>query len=44
MRFLYLGADPHYDEWVGYITDEGRWIGHARVLALSTACRRSTGR
>src|SRR5262249_2066418 len=23
----------HY-EWVGYITDEGRWIQHARSLAL----------
>jgi hypothetical protein len=34
LRFLYLGADPYYYEWNGYITDEGRWIAHARALAL----------
>jgi hypothetical protein len=32
LRFLYLGADPHYYSWIGYITDEGRWIGNARSL------------
>ncbi|MGH8064828.1 MAG: ArnT family glycosyltransferase [Candidatus Entotheonellia bacterium] len=34
LRLLFLDADPHYYEWVGYITDEGRWIKHARSLAL----------
>lgn len=34
LRFLYLDADPYYYDWIGYITDEGRWIAHARGLAL----------
>ena len=34
LRFVYLDADPHYYEWIGYITDEGRWVQHARNLAL----------
>src|SRR5262245_4128008 len=34
LRFLYLDADPRYYQWVGYITDEGRWVQHARNLAL----------
>ena len=34
LRFLYLDSDPHYYEWVGYITDEGRWVQHARSLVL----------
>jgi hypothetical protein len=34
LRFLYLDADPHYYGWWGYITDEGRWLTHARGLAL----------
>ena len=34
LRFLYLGADPYYHDWNGYITDEGRWIDHARALTL----------
>lgn len=34
LRILYLDADPHYYEWAGYITDEGRWIQHARSLAF----------
>jgi len=34
LRFLYLDADPYYSEWVGYITDEGRWTTHARGFAL----------
>ena len=33
-RFVQLGADPYYYEWNGYITDEGRWIAHARALWL----------
>lgn len=34
LRFQDLGADPYYYEWNGYITDEGRWIAHARALTL----------
>lgn len=34
LRFIYLDADPRYYQWVGYITDEGRWVQHARNLAL----------
>jgi hypothetical protein len=34
LRLLYLDADPYYYEWIGYITDEGRWVQHARTLAL----------
>jgi hypothetical protein len=34
LRFLYLDADPQYSEWVGFITDEGRWVRHGRSLAL----------
>src|SRR5262249_14140551 len=34
LRCLYLDADPRYYDWVGYITDEGRWIQEARNLAL----------
>lgn len=34
LRLLYLDADPHYYEWKGYITDEGRWVQNARSLAL----------
>jgi hypothetical protein len=34
LRILYLDADPDYYSWVGYITDEGRWVAHARELAL----------
>jgi len=34
LRALFLDADPHYYDWVGYITDEGRWIDQARELAL----------
>jgi hypothetical protein len=33
-RFVYLSADPHYSGWIGYITDEGRWIENARSLHL----------
>lgn len=34
LRVLYLDADPYYHSWNGYITDEGRWIAHARAMAL----------
>jgi hypothetical protein len=34
LRFVYLDADPHYYEWWGYIADDGRWLTHARELAL----------
>jgi len=34
LRFIYLDSDPQYDAWIGYITDEGRWIEHARSLSL----------
>jgi len=34
LRILYLDADPDYYAWVGYITDEGRWVKAARELAL----------
>lgn len=34
LRFAQLGADPYYYEWNGYLTDEGRWIAHARSLVL----------
>ena len=34
LRLLYLDADPGPSEWVGFVTDEGRWVRHARSLAL----------
>jgi predicted membrane-bound mannosyltransferase len=34
LRFAYLDADPDYYAWAGYITDEGRWVKHARDLVL----------
>src|SRR5580765_1399130 len=34
LRLLHLDADPDYYAWVGYVTDEGRWIAHAREMAL----------
>jgi 4-amino-4-deoxy-L-arabinose transferase-like glycosyltransferase len=34
LRFIYLDADPYYYEWIGYITDEGRWVRVARSLVL----------
>jgi hypothetical protein len=34
LRWLHLDADPESYIWNGYITDEGRWIAHARALAL----------
>jgi hypothetical protein len=34
LRLVYLDADPDYYAWVGYMTDEGRWVAHARELVL----------
>jgi hypothetical protein len=34
LRLAHLDADPYYYDWVGYITDEGRWVENARSLAL----------
>ena len=34
LRFLRLDADPYYYDWIGYVTDEGRWVDQARELAL----------
>jgi len=34
LRLTYLDADPDYYAWAGYITDEGRWVAHARELVL----------
>src|SRR6266851_2733444 len=34
LRFVHLDADPDYYAWVGYVTDEGRWIAHAREMVL----------
>lgn len=34
LRLFYLDADPESYIWTGYITDEGRWVAHARALAL----------
>ena len=34
LRLFSLDADPDYYAWVGYIIDEGRWVAHARELAL----------
>lgn len=33
-RIVHLDADPYYANWVGHITDEGRWSEIARNLAL----------
>jgi 4-amino-4-deoxy-L-arabinose transferase-like glycosyltransferase len=42
LRLLMLDADPYYYEWVGYMTDEGRWIHYARNLALFEGIVRDT--
>ena len=34
LRSIHLNADPYYYEWAGYITDEGRWVQHARSWVL----------
>jgi len=31
---VHLDADPDYYAWVGYITDEGRWVAQAREMVL----------
>ncbi|MDH3444380.1 MAG: hypothetical protein OEN50_10685, partial [Deltaproteobacteria bacterium] len=41
LRILHLDADPEYYEWVGYITDEGRWVQYARSLAIDGTVHRS---
>jgi hypothetical protein len=33
-RIVHLNADPSVPNWVGYVTDEGRWNETARNLAL----------
>ena len=33
LRVLYLDSDPRYYDWIGYMTDEGRWIFQARKMA-----------
>lgn len=39
LRFLFLEADPSYALWIGYLTDEGRWVEQARNLALFGSLR-----
>jgi hypothetical protein len=34
LRLFDLGSDPQYYDWVGYVTDEGRWVHAARSLLL----------
>lgn len=34
LRVVHLDSDPNYYEWVGYITDEGRWVQTPRNLVL----------
>lgn len=33
-RFIHLDSDPKFEYWIGYVTDEGRWVETARNLAL----------
>lgn len=33
-RLAMLDADPKLADWIGYVTDEGRWVETARNLAL----------
>ncbi|MGZ5117118.1 MAG: ArnT family glycosyltransferase [Burkholderiales bacterium] len=33
-RFIHLDSDPKFEFWEGYVTDEGRWTGASRDLAL----------
>jgi len=33
-RLVLLDADPKLPDWIGYVTDEGRWVETARNLAL----------
>lgn len=41
VRLAHLDADPQYYDWVGYVTDEGRWVQFARSLALHGAITES---
>ena len=34
LRLIHLDADPDYYAWIGYVTDEGRWIQNARDVVL----------
>lgn len=34
LRLIFLDADPVYDLWAGYLTDEGRWTEQARRVIL----------
>jgi hypothetical protein len=34
LRLVWLDADPDYHVWIGYITDEGRWVENLRSLFL----------
>lgn len=34
IRLVYLDADPTYDLWAGYVSDEGRWTELARETVL----------
>jgi hypothetical protein len=34
IRLVYLNADPTYDLFAGYVTDEGRWTELAREMVL----------
>ena len=33
LRVVFLDMDPHYYQWAGYVTDEGRWTEQARTFA-----------
>jgi hypothetical protein len=33
-RVVNLDADAYFSDWIGYVTDEGRWVETARNLAL----------
>lgn len=37
LRLLFLDSDPYYYRWLGFISDEGRWVEHARRAALGGA-------
>lgn len=37
LRLVSLDADPMLVDWIGYITDEGRWVETARNVALFRA-------
>jgi len=33
-RFIHFDSDPKFEYWIGYVTDESRWVETARNLAL----------